>query len=100
MRILRTTRNGSAANLFAPPVGGSRTLTPRPGTSVYTAPSIAGMQAWSSPGPGGVALTASGNLVVLAEPGPGPHGERGLWLTVYRLEGANLEKVTSTFHQT
>jgi hypothetical protein len=34
---------------------------------------------------------------VTAQPGIGPQGEPGVWLTVYRLEGNQLRKVGSTF---
>jgi hypothetical protein len=47
-----------------------------------------------------VSLTTVGDrLVVVAEPGPGPKGEPGFWLTLYRLEGTQLRRTGSTFHR-
>ncbi|HEU4753028.1 MAG TPA: hypothetical protein VFU47_07955, partial [Armatimonadota bacterium] len=56
------------------------------------------------PGPrapaGPPALTALGDhMVVIAEPGAGPEGEPGYWLTVYRLEGQQLRRLGSSFHR-
>jgi hypothetical protein len=49
---------------------------------------------------GNVAVTSLGDRAfVVAEPGVGQQGERGSWLTVYRLEGNQLRKISSTFHQ-
>jgi hypothetical protein len=42
--------------------------------------------------------TMGDHLVVVAEPGPGPKGEAGAWLTVYKWDGARLSKVSTTFH--
>ncbi|HZO88567.1 MAG TPA: hypothetical protein VFB38_09530 [Chthonomonadaceae bacterium] len=39
------------------------------------------------------------NTVVVAEPGQDERGEAGLWLTVYRWDGAQLRKVSATFHR-
>lgn len=36
---------------------------------------------------------------VIAEPGLGPKGEVGVYLTVYRLEGNSLREVSSVFHK-
>lgn len=48
---------------------------------------------------GGVSISPLGDRnVVVAEPGSGPAGEAGFWLTVYRLEGERLKKVSDTFH--
>ena len=50
-------------------------------------------------GGGPVSIAPLGDrIVVLAETGPGPHGEPGVWLTVYRLDGLALKKVSATFH--
>jgi hypothetical protein len=49
--------------------------------------------------PAGLQLGVGGGMVVVAEPGVGPKGEVGNWLTVYRLQGTELKKVTSTFHR-
>ena len=48
--------------------------------------------------PARVALTTVGDRVVVAEPGDGPDGAEGVWLTVYQLERDQLKKVGSTFH--
>jgi hypothetical protein len=51
-------------------------------------------------GGGPVSLAPIGDKsVVFAEPGSRPQGEVGYWLTVYKLEGDKLRKVSSTFHQ-
>lgn len=51
-------------------------------------------------GGGPVSLAPIGDKsVVFAEPGSGPQGEAGYWLTVYKLDGDKLRKVSSTFHQ-
>lgn len=48
---------------------------------------------------GGVSLAPVGDRnVVVAEPGVGEKGEAGYWLTVYRLEGDGLRKLSSVFH--
>lgn len=65
-----------------------------------------------TPPPGGLTSVRSGigsasrlgmtslgdHMLVLAEPGSGPHGEAGIWLTVYRLDGTQLRKISATFH--
>jgi hypothetical protein len=38
-------------------------------------------------------------MIVVAEPGYSPQGEAGTWLTVYRLDGVQLRKVSSMFHR-
>lgn len=45
-------------------------------------------------------MTSVGNQVVIAEPGPGPHGEAGVWLTVYNLRGNQLVRQSAVFHKT
>jgi len=37
-------------------------------------------------------------LVALAEPGVNPAGQPGVWITVYKLEGAQLKKLATAFH--
>lgn len=55
--------------------------------------------AFGAGGGGPVSLAPIGDKsVVFAEPGSGPQGEVGYWLTVYRLDGDKLRKVSSTFH--
>ena len=39
------------------------------------------------------------STLVVAEPGTDPKGTAGLWLTVYRLEGIQLKRVSTTFHR-
>jgi hypothetical protein len=46
----------------------------------------------------GVNIAAVGDAVIVAEPGRGPHGEPGAWLTVYLLDGLNLVRKSATFH--
>jgi hypothetical protein len=61
-------------------------------------PWVAGSTGWVGARTGPLALTAVGDrMVVTAQPGTGPQGEPGVWLTVYRLEGNQLRKVGSTF---
>jgi hypothetical protein len=48
----------------------------------------------------GVSLAAAGNAVIVAEPGRGPRGEPGAWLTVYLLDGLALVRKSATFHPT
>lgn len=48
----------------------------------------------------GVNIAAVGNTLVVAEPGRGPGGEPGAWLTVYLLEGTSLVKKSTLFHPT
>jgi hypothetical protein len=61
-------------------------------------PWVAGSTGWTGATTGPLALTAVGDrMVVTAQPGIGPQGEPGVWLTVYRLEGNQLRKVGSTF---
>jgi hypothetical protein len=36
--------------------------------------------------------------VAVAEPGSGPAGQAGVWITIYRVEGSQLKKAASTFH--
>jgi hypothetical protein len=43
--------------------------------------------------------TMGDHMVVVAEPGPGPKGEAGAWLTVYKWDGARLSKLSTTFHR-
>jgi hypothetical protein len=48
----------------------------------------------------GVALTGIGaDMLAVAEPGRGPAGEPGYWLTIYRIAGDKLTKVATKFHQ-
>jgi hypothetical protein len=50
-------------------------------------------------GGGPASIAALGErAVVVAEPGMGPNGEPGLWLTLYRVEGTQLRPSGSTFH--
>jgi hypothetical protein len=72
-----------------------RSATP-PATSGYP-----GMfRNWAMPaGESNVAITSLGDrMFVVAEPGFTPEGGSGTWLTVYRLEGTQLRKVSSAFH--
>lgn len=48
----------------------------------------------------GVSIAAVGDAVIVAEPGRGPHGEPGAWLTVYVLAGMDLVRRSATFHPT
>src|SRR5439155_9686666 len=98
MRIIRSTENRSGAEMLAPPSFTGPSMRGS-GPSIYTAPFGTGMPGMIGAGAGPLALTASGNMVIVAEPGSGLNGERGLWLTVYRLDGTELHKVTSTFHR-
>jgi hypothetical protein len=96
MNWIRAGGTRGVGDFFPSPSPGPRTSASGRATGVYMAPN--GVSAWGSVG-GAVSVSASGNLVIVAEPGSGPNGERGFWLTVYRLEGGNLEKVASSFHQ-
>ena len=84
---LPTIRN---ANGFRP-----RSITSRPPTDGDAGTTIG--KAINASGP--LQLGVGGDLVVVAEPGAGPKGETGQWLTVYRLQGNTLKKVSTTFHQ-
>jgi hypothetical protein len=60
-----------------------------------------GSSGWTGARTAPLALTALGDrMVVTAQPGAGPQGEAGVWLTIYRLEGNQLKKVGSTFDRT
>ncbi len=51
-------------------------------------------------GPPPVSMTAlSSSTFVVASPAPGPDGEQAVMLTVYRLEGSQLRRVSSTLHR-
>jgi len=90
--VMRLFRLGSGAGTVVAPPGPANGTT-----SIYR--QWLGAAPAGLAGAGPLALTASGNLVIVAEPGPGGRGERGFWLTVYRLDGSNLQKVGSTFHR-
>jgi hypothetical protein len=81
---------GAGGPGMAPP-GGGGPLPGMMGGSMGAAPAAAS----------GVTVTvsASGNTVVVAEPGTNGAGEPGLWLTLYRLEGATLRRVSRAFHR-
>lgn len=48
--------------------------------------------------PGPFSIAAVGDRLVVAERGVSAQGEVGVWLTVYRLEGVTLKRLSSTFH--
>jgi hypothetical protein len=50
-------------------------------------------------GTGSLTMTSVGSQVVIAEPGRGPRGESGVWLTVYQLRGTQLLRQSSLFHK-
>jgi hypothetical protein len=53
-----------------------------------------------SRGTGPVAVTTVGeDRVVVAQSGTGPQGEPGVWLTLYRLAGTQLRKMSSSFER-
>ncbi|MFN3650351.1 MAG: hypothetical protein ACK47B_12310 [Armatimonadota bacterium] len=50
--------------------------------------------------PSNVSVTSLGDgMIVVAEPGPGPDGATGAWLTVYRWQGGKLVPLSSTYHR-
>jgi hypothetical protein len=53
----------------------------------------------SVPPGSGASITSVGNQVIVADPGRGPHGETGVWLTVYALNGTQLVRQSSLFHK-
>jgi hypothetical protein len=52
------------------------------------------------PLPGAASITSlAPHWIVVAEPGASPSGVRGTWLTVYRLDGTQLRRVSRLFHE-
>jgi hypothetical protein len=49
--------------------------------------------------PEGLEVTASGNMVVVSEPGVNDKNERGLWITAYAVENGSMREMGSTFHR-
>jgi hypothetical protein len=77
--------------------------TPGPG-DLYGSPGgfggFGGGYGFAASGPPPVTMTAlSSTTFVVANPAAGPGGEPAVMLTVYRLEGAELRKVSSTLHR-
>ena len=51
-------------------------------------------------GAGRLTVTALGsNMIVVTEPGTGPHSESGWWLTVYKVRNGKLVATGTTFHK-
>jgi len=89
-------RNGSqvSSNSFSN-TSRSRVANSLAGTTATMQQSLAASQMLQ-----GVNIAAVGNTLVVAEPGRGPNGEPGAWLTVYLLEGTTLVKKSALFHPT
>src|SRR5262249_8572587 len=79
--------------------GANGALLPRNlGVSPAWSPYAGGGSIWGSTTTTPLAGTSLGDRTIgTAQPGPGPPGEAGIWLTVCRPEGDRLRKVTSTF---
>jgi hypothetical protein len=93
------TRTAPYAERLQVSPGADGSLLPRNlGASPAWSPYSGGGSIWGSTRTAPLAVTSLGDrTVVTAQPGVGPQGEPGTWLTVYRLEGDRLRKVTSTF---
>lgn len=105
-------RTGGRANRYVDlvtglPAAGRRTATSRPAAAsdaVETpgvprepvpAPANAGAML---PGPASPSVGIDNGTIVVAEPGF-REGQQGVWLTVYRLQGQELQKVGAVFHR-
>jgi hypothetical protein len=52
------------------------------------------------PSEDGICVTSIGaNMIVVSEPGSGPKGVPGVWLTVYKVKSGKLVEVGSTFYR-
>jgi hypothetical protein len=93
------TRTSPYAERMQVSPGADGSLLPRNlGASPAWSPYSAGGSIWGGTRTAPLAVTSLGDrMVVTAQPGTGPQGETGTWLTVYRLEGDQLRKVASTF---
>ncbi|HEY3265316.1 MAG TPA: hypothetical protein VGM37_00200 [Armatimonadota bacterium] len=76
-------------------------LTPRSAGSMQTTmPGAAlGMGFGGRPDGGRVSVAALGDRLIVAEPGENETGDEGVWLTVYRLSGDDLQQVSQMFQK-
>jgi hypothetical protein len=71
-------------------------LTLPPGTRLN---GLEGLGGFTQPG-GQPSVTALGsNMLVIAEPGKGPKGEPGLWLTLYSIKNGRFKQTARYFHK-